>query len=58
MNEYFEIMDTNSIKPEKAKKILEEHGMQVTLKEAKTTLDFLNLISKIAISTYLDGPKA
>lgn len=58
MNEYLDILNGNPFKPEKAKKILEEHGMQVTLKEAAAILDFLNMISNIAIATYLDVPKA
>lgn len=58
MNEDFEIMDIKSFKAEKAKKILEEHGMQVTLEEAEAILSFLNLIANITISTYLDGKKA
>ena len=51
MDKDFETPDTKSIKPEKAKKTLEEHGMQVTLEEAEAILDFLNLIANMAIPT-------
>jgi hypothetical protein len=57
MNGDFEPMDTKSMKPEKAKKILEEQGMHVTLEEVAAILDFLNLISNIAISAYIDSKK-
>jgi hypothetical protein len=54
-NEKFEIIDIKSFKPAKAKKLLEEQGMHVTLEAAKAILNFINLIATVAILTYFDG---
>lgn len=44
------------INPEDAKKILRKEGLEVSTEEAKSILDFLRIIAKIAVSQYLrDG---
>ena len=41
--------------PEKAQKILKEHGTIVTLEQAKGILEFLNLIAETSIEAYING---
>ena len=43
----------DKIQPEKAVEILQEHGMKVTVEQAKIILDFLRKLASIAIDQYL-----
>lgn len=44
---------TDNIRPEKAKELLLEDGIDVTIDEAKIILDFLYLMSEIVVDQYL-----
>jgi len=53
----FELGPTNGQKqvtPEKAQKILKEHGTIVTLEQAKRIVEFRSRLADIAIGVYLD----
>ena len=43
----------HSITPEIAMKILQEHGTNVTLEEAKLILDFMYNLGKLAVNQYV-----
>lgn len=43
------------ISPEKAMKMLNSEGMDVTLEEAKAILDFLRKLANIAVSKFLES---
>lgn len=45
---------TDEIGPEKAKLLLGEDGIDVTIDEAKIILDFLYLMSEIVVDQYLN----
>ncbi|WP_306349866.1 hypothetical protein [Flavobacterium sp. '19STA2R22 D10 B1'] len=45
---------TDEISPEKAKLLLGEDGIDVTIEEAKIILDFLYLMSEIVVDQYLN----
>jgi len=42
-----------SVTPEKAVKILQEHGTIVSLEEAKIILDFMYKIAKLSLDQYI-----
>ncbi|MFH6961655.1 hypothetical protein ACHRVK_03625 [Flavobacterium plurextorum] len=46
---------TDEISPEKAKQILSEDGIDVTVEQAKTILEFLYLMSEIVVNQYLNA---
>ena len=50
----FQNGEMQTVKPEKIQKILRQHGLEVTLDQAKEILEFLTTLANIAISTYLD----
>ncbi|MGA9638967.1 hypothetical protein [Flavobacterium sp.] len=53
-----EVEDVKSkITPEKARKMLKEEGMEVTLEEAKEILHFLKKLANIAVLKYLKNEK-
>jgi hypothetical protein len=45
--------EKGKISPERAMKMLNSEGMDVTLDEAKAILDFLRKLANIAVSKYL-----
>ena len=45
--------EKGKISPERAMKMLNSEGMNVTLDEAKAILDFLRKLANIAVSKYL-----
>jgi hypothetical protein len=46
-------MGKRSVTPEKAVKILQEHGTIVSLEEAKIILDFMYKIAKLSVEQYI-----
>lgn len=45
---------TDKISPEKAQQILFEDGIDVTVEQAKTILEFLYLMSEIVVNQHLN----
>jgi len=45
--------EKRSVTPEKAVKILQEHGTIVSLEEAKIILDFMYKIAKLSLDQYI-----
>lgn len=47
--------ERGKISPETVLKMLNSEGMNITLEEAKSILDFLRKIANIAVSKYLES---
>lgn len=45
--------EKRTITPEKAVKILQEHGTIITLEEAKLILDFMYKFAKLSVNQYV-----
>ena len=39
--------------PQRAQKILKEHGTDLTLEEAEKVIEFMQMLAKIAVAQYL-----
>ena len=46
-------MENTKMTPQRAQKILKEHGTNLTLEEAEKVIEFMQMLAKIAVAQYL-----
>ena len=50
----FQIPQQRQARPEQALEVLQQHGVQVTLEQARMILEFLRKLADIAVTQYLN----